>query len=141
MIFFSMQHIATPPKMALSYNEHMSFFTSSIIINLLFFSFCKFSVNLQFTASRLIYFLDTFSSEANMVKLCHLVLVHNCIAVETVRLCSQNCCKWEGEVLHSLASMQMNLVFHIHKKKPLPLKKKNPVIDSPAYQDAQPHPD
>lgn len=31
-----------------------------------------------------------------MVKLCHLVLAHNCIAVGTARLCSQDSCKWEG---------------------------------------------
>lgn len=97
ILLFFMQDIASPPKMDLSYNENTNFVTSSIIISLLVFSFCKFSVNFHFfSASRLISFLNTFSSEANMVKLFHLVLVHNCLAVGTARLCSQNNCKWEG---------------------------------------------
>lgn len=132
-----MQVIASPPKKDLSYKENTNFVIRSIIINLLFFSFCKFSVNLQFTANRLLPSLNTLSSEESTVKSYN--LVHN-LFITALQLQLYGCVRkrvvnGRGGVFHSIASMQMHLMFHIHKKQQLPLKEKNPLMDFLAEPD------
>lgn len=142
LLFFT-RVIASPPKMDLSYKENTNFVISPIIMNLLFFSFYKFSVNLQFTANRLISFLNTLSSEASTVKSYN--VVHN-LFITVLQLELHGCVhkrvvNGRGGVFHSIASMQMHLMFLIHKKQQIPLKEKNPLMDFLAEQDTQPHTD
>lgn len=105
---FFVQDIASPPKMHLSHNDNMDLVTSPIIVIFIFFPFCKFSMNLQRYCMQTCFFL-TFSSEANVVKLCYLALVHNGTVFGTARLCSQNRCKAMGGVFNSPASTQMRM--------------------------------
>lgn len=119
-----------------TYHDNLNFVTTSIKVILLFFSFSKFSMNLQFTACRLVSFLVFLW--ANRVKLCYLVLAHNCIVFGIARLCSQNSCKGMEEVFNSPANMQMYMTFHMHQFSP---KENSSLMEPLADPDTSPYPD
>lgn len=76
-----------------------------------------------------------------MVKLYYSVIAHNCIVFGTARLCSQNSCKAMGDVFNSPASVQMHMMFHMHKMQLLPTKKNNSLMKLLADPDTSPYPD